>query len=268
VKDDPALLDHYLTRAASRLRHRNANGSPKVLRCNSCGDSKSQPGATSAAILLAGDRWVYKCQRSRCKYNQAKLAVRWLKETDKELYAEYEKERGGLGGNGKLAEKLEAERKIAEEEAERKRKRDEAMDKKESKAFRPLKESDSEAIEYLRKRAISPGDFRFYVTDDESSRFSGCIIMPVIENGKAVYWQARKTWDDGGPKYINKRGGKKGFLLKTRDFDPSKPVLVCEGPFSALIAIPLYICIISIMGKPIFDIRFRETAKRGAQGGG
>lgn len=232
------MLEDYLIQAVSSLRHRNAIGSPKVLRCNMCGDSKSQPGATSAAILLSDGRWVYKCQRTGCEFNSAKLAVRWLAKTDSRLHERYKADCARLGygdeRSQRMMESIERRQKEAARLAELKEQENEAMDKQEYNSFRPLEESDQEIIAYLKKRMIDPLCFPFLVTDDESSRFHGCVIFPVVQGRKAVYWQGRKIHEDGGPKYLNKRNGKKGFLLRTPRLDVSKPVIVCEGPFSML----------------------------------
>jgi len=236
MNNEQVLLERYLVRAMSNLRHRNTGGSPKVLRCNICGDSKSQPGATSAAILLSDGRWVYKCQRTGCEFNNAKLAVRWLRKTSRHLYDQYNADCLKLGygddRSKRMMADIERQRVDAARQAEEKRAADEMMDIAEHEKFRDIEPKDAEIHGYLRKRHIEPDSYPFLTADE--GRFKDCIIFPVKENGKDVFWQGRKIFEDDGPKYLNKRGGKQGFLLKSKPFDPSRPVMVCEGPFSAL----------------------------------
>jgi len=238
MNDEQTLLEGYLKQAASKFRNRGLNGHKKVLRCNICGDSKSQPGATSAAILLSGDRWVYKCQRSGCEFNNAKLAVRWLGKTDKWLYERYQEEcrRMGYGDerSQRILENLQKQREESERLAAERKAQNEILDQAEFKQLRPIKPKDKEILDYLAKRLIKPTDYPFMTTDNVTNRFHRSIVFPVKESGEIVYWQARKLYPDDGPKYLNKRNGKRGHIFITPCLDASKPVIVCEGPFSAL----------------------------------
>jgi hypothetical protein len=235
---ESVLLEKYIIMALGSLRTRNTSGSPKVLRCNMCGDSKSQPGATSAAILNSSGRWVYKCQRKGCEFNQAKLAARWLRKTSEHLYQMFDQEckASGCGDerSRRIMENVEAQKKEQARLNAEKAKKNAELDKIESKSFRLLEEADTDLIAYLESRKIDWKSFPFHTADSEDSRFWKCVIFPVMENGRAVYWQGRKTESSDGPKYINRRNGKGGYILKPEDFDEEKPVMVCEGPFSAL----------------------------------
>jgi len=70
-------------------------------------------------------------------------------------------------------------------------------------------------------------------------KYSGRLVLPVLERGKLVFWQARDTTGNSTLRYLTPPGYSGAACLfnidKAATFDP---VIICEGVFSALKAGP------------------------------
>ena len=87
-------------------------------------------------------------------------------------------------------------------------------------------------IEYLRffksSRKIDTELFVCY-----KGRFQKRIIVPIIENGICIFFQARKILETQEPKYLNPTVEKENIILNRDKFDQEKFIIVTEGILDA-----------------------------------
>lgn len=80
-------------------------------------------------------------------------------------------------------------------------------------------------VEYIRKMG--------YVFNS-NSKFNKRIIIPYIENGRMVYFQARSTNKDEELRYLNPAGlDTKAFVFNYDKLNDDE-LIICEGPFDAM----------------------------------
>lgn len=92
-----------------------------------------------------------------------------------------------------------------------------------------------ECLKYLMSRKINIDYIRNmgYVSNP-SSTFSKRIIIPYIENGRMVYFQARSTNKDEELRYLNPVGlDTKEFVFNYDKLNDDE-LIICEGPFDAM----------------------------------
>lgn len=85
---------------------------------------------------------------------------------------------------------------------------------------------------YLKARGLTEEEIGLYGLEDPEEPLE--VVLPVLEDGKACCWQARRI-DDGHPKYRTPRGVATGKYVWGLDrVHPGQTVYVCEGVFTAL----------------------------------
>jgi hypothetical protein len=92
--------------------------------------------------------------------------------------------------------------------------------------------------EYPEGRGICPEDvMRYGLSVSSRDGYERIYFTEMDDVGNIVFWVARKYLPRTfGPKYINAGGSNRSNVFRIRDVDPSKPVDICEGPISAMVA--------------------------------
>lgn len=110
----------------------------------------------------------------------------------------------------------------------------------ETKYWTALKSEVKDILDYLESRKFCLSiinDYKLMVAIP-NSRLSGRLILPVVENGRLVYFQARALYGQT-PKYLNPSKlqapiGKSNFVFNLEQAAQFKNIIICEGIFSAI----------------------------------
>lgn len=89
------------------------------------------------------------------------------------------------------------------------------------------------AIEYVHRRNINLGKYKFYWTPEEAYNLHRRIIIPFYYRGNIIGYTSRAIADGIKPKYWSSHPADFVFNLDNQKPD-SKFVIVCEGPFDAM----------------------------------
>jgi len=124
------------------------------------------------------------------------------------------------------------------------------------------------AVTYLENRGISLDSAiaHNFMLGDKRSRLSGRIVIPIIENGEVISYQARSI-ENRVPKYLNPPkglgGSSKSSLVYnidiTKEFDS---VYICEGVFSAM---SVGVNALAIFGKELSDVQASKIINSGVR---
>lgn len=124
------------------------------------------------------------------------------------------------------------------------------------------------ACVYLEDRGFDPlslaRQYGLMLPLPDDDRLAGRLIIPTFENGSTVYYQGRSLYGRN-PKYINPSTvecpeGKSHFVFNLDAYDALKPMIVCEGVFSAMAAGP---DAVAVFGKEISDVQARKILSKG-----
>lgn len=92
-----------------------------------------------------------------------------------------------------------------------------------------------DSYRYLKDRGISDDDMVYYGMRIGSGRFTDRVVVPVVEDGKIIFWTARAIFDDMVPRYLNPSVGKNGAVFNLEGARKmSSTVVICEGVFDAI----------------------------------
>jgi len=65
--------------------------------------------------------------------------------------------------------------------------------------------------------------------------YSCRLFLPIVKDGIVVYWTARTYYPGGFPKYVNCEAPRRIHWYGIEHLDPNKPVVIVEGPISAVV---------------------------------
>lgn len=198
------------------------------LRCNVCGDSRSNKYTKSAYILLSSEPYVYYCHRGSC--NVSISVTSWMKEYFPDFYQEYIanafKKKAETDGLDNL--KIKKVKRVIEKPLVPDIKKL-LEDNKDVSCFEKI---DDCGIEWCEKRKISSDIYKkWYVA--YRGVFRDRIIIPFYDDKDNVYYFQARTLTDKIPKYKNPVSEVKPIYNIFR-VDRKKPVIAFEGVIDSL----------------------------------
>ena len=211
----------------------NIQRKPYNIRCNVCGDSKSNKNKKRGYILLEDNKGTFYCHRCN-----ASISIQhWLKEFFPTYFQEYIKNRYFNKkfedetlvinrSNDDYEEKLTIYKSYAFDKPNF---NDLIRDNKDMKTFVPIID---DHIQWCKNRKIPEEYYNSFYSCTKKS-FKNRIVIPFYEGESIYYFQARTTLKDVLPKYKNPISEIRP-LYNIFNVDTSKPVLIVEGPIDAM----------------------------------
>lgn len=237
------ILERYIRLALGNITGVISNKKYYNFRCNVCGDGYKKTNKRGHIKYDEKGKFFYfKCFNDGCKASgngNAWSAERWLKYTSKDLHSQYIREILQPKNDKKNIEKLE---KIKFKRVRKKRKKTKLEE------FIKLDTSSEDilvqkGIRYCRSRLINKSIWEnWYVC--KKGKYQNRLIIPFIEDGEMVYFQARALCNQH-PKYLNKEEGKDKAIYNYRNLNKDKPVYIFEGIIDSLF-IPNSIAILGL----------------------
>lgn len=196
------------------------------MRCDFCGDSKSDQYKKSAYILKNKDPWVYYCHRGEC--GTSTTVINWMKE----FYpAQYKRMMMDVMRNKKHDPHYDNK----EYKFKQKKSMDDRDEKEDIKHFKSIMNY-SDCVDWCESRLI-PKEIYSKWKYATGGIYSGRIMIYFYHNGKGkpYYYQGRAF--DGnslkGVKYLS-RFGDYNSIYNFYNVDPELPVIILEGPIDSV----------------------------------
>jgi len=192
------------------------------VRCNVCGDSKTDKFKKRGYLLKTKEPWVYYCHNC-----QVSMSVpNWMKEYYNDDYKRYMSDVIRQNKQSIMDSKQYNNIKTVKGSQERNEKED-------TRHFKSILKFD-DCIEFCENRKI-PKDVYSKWYYAINGLYKGRIIIPFRNNetNKIYYFQGRKFNNKNGVKYLS-RYGDHNSIYNYYNVDKSLPVIILEGPIDSI----------------------------------
>lgn len=216
------------------------NGKGFNFRCVKCGDSKKSKSKKRGWVLFRGDLITYYCFNCNCPPQSFK---NFVKEYDSGLFDKHFKNRDVkdiLKKNYDVGAKIVIEKKKFEHPEDLSKDILPVSFKLLQKNITGIykKELQKKAVDMVRKRKIPREYYKDFLvccdyTDKKLEHFKDRLIIPFYDKTGNLYCFQGRTLNDSVPKYLTWNADN----IKIFNFfrvDPTKPVLIFEGPIDAM----------------------------------
>lgn len=228
ITDNDALWRN-ITLAAQRLGDCVMSNGKINIRCNICGDSKSNSRKKRGYLVYDKKRNLiyYKCfNEGDCPCageGNAWSGKKWLKHTAPDIYRNFRSET--------IVSSKQSKVNLTEASKSGPKKEEKTED-----LFLPISKCSPDyfsAVKEFCLRRMIPREYIRTFKVAETGKYKGRLIIPFSDNHGNTYFQARTLFNQT-PKYLNFVGNRDHAIFGIANISKDSPVVVLEGPIDSM----------------------------------